>query len=193
MSEKIRSFVAFALPESVLSRIRELQDRLKDERFSVRWTRPESIHLTLKFLGDVPESEVDGIAAAMDVAAAEKPPFSLHAKGLGVFPGIKRAKVIWIGLGGDLEPLKTICADLESSLERVGFPKETRPFKGHLTIGRPKGQIDPKRLGDVLGSFSAFASEPFEAGELILYKSDLKPSGAVYTKLKSVLLARPRL
>ncbi len=189
----MRTFIAFALPKNVLSRIRELQDRLKDERFSVRWTRPESIHLTLKFLGDVPESEIERIAAAMESAATEKPPFSLHAKGLGVFPGIKRAKVIWIGVGGDLGSLMEIYSDLESSLERIGFPKDTRPFKSHLTLGRTKGQIDPKRLGDALDSFSAFASEPFEAGELILYRSDLKPSGAVYTKLKSVLLARSRL
>ena len=183
MGEKVRTFIALPLPQTVLDPIRDVQERLKKERFSVRWVRPESIHLTLKFLGDIAEGELEGVSEAMKAVAAQNGPCSICAKGLGVFPGVKNPRVLWVGVAGDTEPLGKIQSDLESQLESKGYPREKRPFKSHLTIGRAKGRIDSRGLAEVLREHSDLSSPPFEAGELVLFKSDLKPSGAVYTRL----------
>jgi 2'-5' RNA ligase len=88
--------------------------------------------------------------------------------------------------------LAKIRSDLESRLEKIGHPKENRAFKSHLTIGRTKGGIDPKRLAEALRGFSEFSSPPFQAKELVLYKSELKPSGAVYSELACARLGEAR-
>lgn len=194
MSQTIRTFIAFPLPKAVITRIFDVQEHLKTKDFPVRWVRPESIHLTLKFLGDTPIDTLNVIAMAMEETMNECSPITLFTKSLGVFPGIKKPRVIWVGLAGDIKALTDAQAKLESNLEKIGFSKETRPFKGHLTIGRIKGHIDSVKLFDVLRSFSQFASEPFETMELIHYKSELKPSGAFYTILKTAFPAeRPKL
>jgi 2'-5' RNA ligase len=191
MDRKIRTFVAFALPGQVLERLRKHADRLKARRLPVRWVKPENIHLTVKFLGDIRPSEVDPVFQAMRATAAACRAANLSAGGLGVFPGIKKPRVLWVGVTGELEALSRVHADLETRLEQAGFPREKRPFKSHLTLGRFKEGVDPKSLAEILGSCSDISPAPFEARELTLYKSDLKPSGAVYTELKSVCLAGP--
>lgn len=113
---------------------------------------------------------------------------SLCAKGIGVFPGIKRPRVVWVGVSGQIESLLGLQKRLEEALEVLGFEKEKRPFNGHLTLGRIKGRIDPKRFGDALKKYVGFTSETFYADKVILYKSELKPKGAVYTKLANLLL-----
>jgi 2'-5' RNA ligase len=105
-----------------------------------------------------------------------------------VFPGIKRPRVIWTGVSGQVNQLFGLQKRLEDNLDGLGFPKENRPFKVHLTFGRVKNRLDPKRLGDALSEFSGFESAEFVADRVILYKSDLKPAGAVYTKLVEAVL-----
>jgi 2'-5' RNA ligase len=133
-------------------------------------------------------STIDGITEIIKDTVRDCSPLILFTKGLGVFPGIKKPRVLWIGISGDIKPLSEIQANLEKNLEKKGFPKENRSFKSHLTLGRVKGNIHPEDLFDTLRSFSDFSSEPFEAKELVLYKSELKPSGALYTKLQTVYL-----
>ncbi len=186
MSETIRAFIAFSLPENVVSSIRRVQEELKTFGFKMRWVPPENIHLTLRFLGDINAADSKAIQAAMEKAAAPYPPIPLVAKGFGVFPGIKRPRVLWVGLSGRLDLLSACHRALEDNLATNGFPSETRPFTGHLTLSRVKGKIDPKKLGDALRRFESFQSESFFADKLILFKSELKPSGAVYSKLLSV-------
>jgi 2'-5' RNA ligase len=192
MNLSIRAFVAIPLPELITTRICDIQERLKSLRLPVRWVRPESVHLTLKFLGEIPVSTIEGIAGVMELTVVECAPLTLFTKGLGVFPGIKKPRVLWIGISGDVKPLSDIQANLETHMEQIGFAKENRPFKSHLTLGRFKGSIHPGTLFDILGSFSDFSSEPFEAKELVLYKSELKPTGAIYTKLQTVYLDGPK-
>jgi RNA 2',3'-cyclic 3'-phosphodiesterase len=192
MNQTIRAFVAFPLPEWITTRIFDIQERLKSFRLPVRWVRPESVHLTLKFLGEIPLVTIDGIGESMEAAVRECSPLTLFTKGLGVFPGIKNPRVLWIGISGDVKPLAEIQANLENNLEKNGFSRENRPFKSHLTLGRFKGSIHPENLFDILRSFSDFTSEPFEAKELVLFKSELKPSGALYTKLQTVYLDGPK-
>ncbi len=192
MNQTIRAFIAFPLPELITTRICDIQERLKSYRLPVRWVKPENVHLTLKFLGEISLSTIDGIAEVIEDTVRDFSPLILFTKGLGVFPGIKKPRVIWIGISGDIKPLSEIQANLETNLEIKGFAKENRPFKSHLTLGRVKDDIHPENLIDILRSFSDFSSEPFEAGELVLYKSELNPSGALYTKLQTVYLDGPK-
>jgi 2'-5' RNA ligase len=192
MNQTIRAFIAFPLPELITTRICDIQERLKSYRLPVRWVKPENVHLTLKFLGEISLSTIDGIAEVIEATVRDFSPLILFTNGLGVFPGIKKPRVIWIGISGDIKPLSEIQANLETNLEIKGFAKENRPFKSHLTLGRVKGDIHPENLIDILRSFSDFSSEPFEAGELVLYKSELKPSGALYTKLQTLYLDGPK-
>ena len=188
MSKTIRTFIAMEIPGTIISKIRELQDGIKTYGFKIRWVRAENIHLTLKFLGDVEEITINEIAKAVAETVEGYSPISLQAKGIGVFPGIKRPRVLWVGLAGQLEALVRLQQTLDENLVALGFSREERIFKGHLTMGRIKDRIDVKKLGDALMTFRNFESETFTAGQLILFKSELKPSGAVYTRLASASL-----
>jgi 2'-5' RNA ligase len=188
MSKTIRTFIAIEIPKTVISKIRELQDVIKAYGFKIRWVQAENIHLTLKFLGDIEEIKLNEIAEAVSKTTEKHSPISLKAKGIGVFPGIKRPRVLWVGLAGQLEALVKLQKTLDKNLIVLDFPREKRPFKGHLTMGRIKDRIDVKKLGDALMAFRRFESETFTAGQIILYKSELTPSGAIYTKLSSASL-----
>ena len=184
----IRAFIAFELPENVISSISRIQAELKSLRFKMRWVRPEGIHLTLKFLGDIDPGDTDGIGKAMQDTAGKYAPIPLEAKGIGAFPGVNRARVIWIGLSGRTDLLAALHRDLDEKLAALGFPLERRGFKGHLTLCRAKGRIDPKRLADAVRAFDGSQSAPFTVKSLVLFRSELKPGGAVYTKLSSASL-----
>jgi len=186
--ETLRTFIAFPLPAAVRDHIRTLQDGVRAEGFRMRWVKPENIHLTLKFLGNVAPADIDGIADAMAKAVGSAPVIRLGAKGLGVFPGINRPRVLWVGLQGETRSLIEIQKQLDERLERVGIAPETRPFKAHLTIARAKGNLNSKALVEVMAALGNTESAPFTAEEMVLYQSELKPDGAVYTRLKSVSL-----
>ena len=189
MSKTIRTFIAIEIPGTIISKIRELQDAIKAYGFKIRWVQAENIHLTLKFLGDVEEIKTNEIAKAVSKTVEGYSPISLKAKGIGVFPGIKRPRVLWVGLAGQFEALVRLQQTLDENLIALGFSRQERPFKGHLTMGRIKDKIDVKKLGDALMAFRSFESKTFTAGQIILYKSELKPSGAVYTELASASIS----
>jgi 2'-5' RNA ligase len=188
MTDMFRAFVAIELPDSVRSSLGKAQEALKSYRFRIKWVRPESIHLTLKFLGNIEFRQTDEIAEAMTLAAKGVATLSLAASGIGVFPHVRRPRVLWIGLDGQLDELIHLQQTLDTHLAGLGFPKETRPFKGHLTIGRVKGKIAAGRMQAALDQFEKIESEGFEVKQIILFKSDLRPSGAVYTQIKQVSL-----
>ncbi len=188
MPDTIRTFIAAEIPENITSGIRELQQGLKDYGINIRWIRSENIHLTLKFLGDVQAADIDNIFEAISGTVDGVASISLKAKGIGVFPDIRRPHVLWVGLTGQLEVLMQLQKTLDSNLKDIGFPQEKRPFKGHLTIGRIKTKINTKKFGDALMAFRNFETETFIADKIILFKSELKPQGAVYTHLASAPL-----
>ena len=138
---------------------------------------------TLKFLGDINSTDIEKVSETIINTVTGHTPVSLAVKGTGVFPGIKRPRVIWVGLTGQIEKLAGMQKDIEENLEELGFPREKRPFRGHLTLGRIKGKIDPKKLMDTMKKFEKFESELFIADKIFLFKSDLKSTGSVYTEL----------
>jgi len=188
MPDTIRTFIAIELPENIISSVLKVQDDIRSYGFKTRWVQKENIHITLKFLANINKADVEKIGKEIFESAKEYPPLKLAIKGVGVFPGIKRPRVIWIGITGQIDLLIEMHKTLDKRLETIGFPKESRPFRGHLTIGRIKGKVDPQRLIAAIKEFGEFESETFIANKLILFKSELNPSGSIYTKLKSILL-----
>lgn len=186
MTDNFRAFIAIDLPSSIRSSLGETQEILKSFGLRAKWVRPQNIHLTLKFLGNIDSDDVDKIIAAMTLTANDFKGVSLSAKEIGVFPGIRRPRVIWAGLNGQLEILQNLQQTLDGHLADLGFAKETRSFKGHLTLGRVKARIAAVRMKTALDQLKGFESESFETREIILFKSELRPTGAVYTKVARV-------
>ena len=186
ISDTFRAFIAIDLPESVKAFLSETQEALKLYGLRVKWVRPQNIHLTLKFLGDTASADIDKINAAMKLAAKNCPVVSLTAKGIGVFPNLSRPRVIWAGLNGQLETLAKLQQTLDAHLADSGFARDTRAFKSHLTLGRVKGKIASDRMKAAIDKLKKVESEPFEASRVILFKSELRPTGAVYTRMQAV-------
>lgn len=187
MPSPLRAFVAVEIPAEVLAALEAAQSELR-RRLRARWVRPGSMHLTLKFLGDIPAARVASVAEAVQAAAGGNTGFSLTASGIGVFPSIRRSRVIWAGFSGHTGLLSDLQRSLEERLAALGFPREERPFRAHLTIGRFSEAVDPEQMAEVLNSFDARPFGEFAVEELVLFRSDLQPKGPVYTAL-----ARARL
>ena len=186
ISETFRAFIAIDLPESVKSFLSEAQEALKLYGFRVKWVRPQNIHLTLKFLGDTATADINKIAGAIMLAARGCPAIYLAARGIGVFPNVRRPRVIWAGLDGQLEILANLQQTLDAQLADVGFARDSRAFKSHLTLGRVRGKIAPDRIKTAIDKLKDFESESFEIDEIILFKSELRPTGAVYTRVQAI-------
>ena len=188
MPPTIRTFIALELPPSVISLLEKVQEDLKSMGLRAKWVRPENIHLTLKFLGNINPGDIDRIGEAMMDAAGDFKAIDLAAGGVGVFPGIKRPRVIWVGLGGQIQLLFAMQRMLEDNLAALKFNKEKRPFKGHLTLGRFRQTVEPNTIRQIMQEYANLSSEEFTTSRIILFKSDLKPTGAVYSQLRQAVL-----
>ena len=187
----IRSFIAIDIPQQNRDLLSEIQAQLKQSRAGVRWVRPGSIHLTMKFLGNVHPAQIDDIAeVAAQVVQAELV-LTLVLAGLGSFPSQRNPRVIWVGIQGEVERLIRIQARLEQDLVPLGFAPEQRGFRPHLTIGRVKDKRNRQALSDAMAEMKLPEFNSFDVAEIILYKSDLRPTGAIYSKLHRMPLAAP--
>jgi len=188
--KNIRAFLAIEPPEDILAAVGRLQEKLKREiRGAISWTRPQGNHLTLKFFGNIDRTDVQTICAAAKMQTAGTPPLLLKMEKIGVFPDLRRPRVLWIGAAGDVAPLTLLQNKLEVSFAQLGFPQENRPFRAHLTLGRIKDARTAAGIGEALKKHSDFTAGEFRATELILFQSNLTPQGAIYTKLEKILLA----
>jgi 2'-5' RNA ligase len=191
MVDMIRSFIAIDLPDETRKALSAVQEQLRRSRAEVRWVRPTGIHLTLKFLGNIHPAQVDDIGAAAAQVIRDESPITLWAAGLGGFPNNRKPRVIWVGLRGEVDRLAHIQAGLEKALEPLGFAREGRPFHPHLTLGRVKDRHRLQPLIEAMSTLELPEFNSFDADEIILYKSDLRPTGAIYTKLHRMPLAAP--
>ncbi len=186
MSDKVRAFLAIEIPPEVARKLADLKYRLAPELAGVRWVPAGNIHMTVKFLGDIVLPMTEAVSGVMSEMAGREP-IRLEARGLGVFPGLKRPRVLWAGLDGETEALAGLAQELDERMERLGFRKESRKFHPHLTLGRfkPKAPV-PSGLATLLRRVSDFGPLPFRAASLVLFKSDLRSGGPVYTPLSKV-------
>jgi 2'-5' RNA ligase len=186
----MRLFIAIELPDAIKAEIDRVQQQLKASGPSANWTRPEGIHLTLKFLGEVPDTKAQEILQAMTAAAQGTGKLGLRVEGAGAFPNVKVPRVLWLGLSGDIEKLSELQAAVEDAMEGLGFDREERRFSPHLTLARikfPKPRDNwPARIEGIRNvNFGGF-----EADRLSLMKSELRREGAVYEEVGRVSLVR---
>lgn len=186
----IRSFLAIDLPPVVKEQLERTLAVLKPGTTGIKWVNPEQMHLTLKFFGTIPPEMTDRLAEAVSGAVRTCRPLALTLKGVGGFPNIRRPRVIWAGLGGDRESLKSLWLLLEETFAGMGISKEIRPFNPHLTLGRNKTGEPNEKLYLRLSNWTEPEGDPFVVQNLQIYKSDLKPGGPIYTVIKSFQFGR---
>ncbi len=188
----MRAFVAIELPDSVKKKLAGLVGQLKDAGIGgLRPVRPEGIHLTLKFLGDVPADRIGAIGDAAGRAAVRHPPFALSLSGVGAFPGGRAPRVLWAGIAGDLDRLAALQASVDDCLSELGFARERRAFNPHLTLARLRDSAsreDRARALRVLEAAQPSRNAGFVVDGVALFQSTLGPGGAVYRRLHRVPL-----
>ena len=177
----IRAFLALDLPDSYRAGLTAVQDYLKKSGADVRWTSVGSIHLTLKFFGDISEDQVETLTAAASAITGATPAFTLGVQGVGTFPSPKSPRVIWLGLSGQTDILASLVQDLEQSFAPLGFPPEKRKFTPHLTLGRVRSSQGREDLCRFLQTVPLPDFPEFQVEHLVLYRSTLRPQGALYT------------
>jgi 2'-5' RNA ligase len=193
--QTLRAFVAVELPvgtHEVLATIQnELRSAMGRASAGVRWTRPESVHVTLQFLGDIPSSRVSEITAAIADACAGAKPLHVALNGIGAFPNVTRPRVLWIGLEGDIGKLSSLAAGIAERLKPLGY-KPDKPFQPHITLGRVRETVRPEELRAISQALATQARHPtttaFTVGSISLMQSHLQPGGSVYTQLANVKL-----
>ena len=191
--EQIRSFIAIELPSELKSGLLQLQTELKLSGYTfVKWVATEGIHLTLKFLGNIPSLKIDEITGAMVNAIEGISPFQLETAEPGVFPNLKRPNVFWVGIAGDLDKLALLQKRIDNVLEQRGFPREKHTFNPHLTLARIREDASPQNrqdFGKLVAKKSFTVKYQLKVNVISLMRSQLLPGGATYHRLSEVTLS----
>ncbi len=190
----IRSFLAFELPPAIKNEVARISVEVKKTGLDAGWVKPDNIHLTIVFMGDVNEKAIPEIISSIDNSVSKHKPFNITLGGMGLFPDIKRPRVLWLGLNGEVERLGALRDDLQKPLEAYGIEQEKRAFRPHLTLGRFRKQVkDRDTLKKVIDEYRDILEPDGVLNELILFKSELKPGGSVYTRIHSWPLITGRM
>lgn len=186
----MRTFIAIELPKEIKDYLGKLEEKLKTTQADVKWVKPENIHLTLKFLGEIDDKKLEKINLILDDVAREKSPYKIQITSIGAFPKLDFLRVIWAGVDrGDAET-KEIAKTLEEKIQKIGIPKEERAFSSHITIGRTRSTKNREKLVQELKNIADCSREnlEFSVTKIILYKSTLTPQGPIYEVLKEANL-----
>ncbi|MBN79703.1 MAG: RNA 2',3'-cyclic phosphodiesterase [Planctomycetaceae bacterium] len=178
--QKIRTFVAIATSSTIQKRATSLIERLRCSDANVNWVKPDNLHLTLKFVGDVPNTEVSHVCRAVGNAVGACGPFSVSYEGIGAFPNRERPKVIWIGVGQGSDRLVQLHAAVDNSLSELGFLPERRPYQPHLTVGRLRRPVPGPQLCELMEEYEDFSAGTVEVSELLVMASFLGRGGPTY-------------
>jgi RNA 2',3'-cyclic 3'-phosphodiesterase len=174
------------LPEDIRQRLATAIERLRPHAADVAWVAPANLHVTVKFLGQIDDSRVSAIAAAVGAAVAGHRAFTLHVAGLGAFPTPRRPRVLWAGLQDAGGWLARLAGSVDAAVAAVGVPAETRPFAAHVTLGRVRESRSLPDLGEALARGTAFGE--LSVDRVVLMRSELSPRGARYTELAALPL-----
>jgi len=185
MGEFIRTFIAIDPDKDSTDKLVQFSGMLKPSlRGEVNWTKRDNLHFTLKFLGEISVERVEKAIDTLQVIAELYNRFQVSIGGIGFFPDMKRPRILWVGAREGREEMERLANLVENEFENIGFGRESREFKAHLTLARIKSpfiKIDPKAIEDL--SVQTICN--FEATNIILYRSDLLPSGPRYTIIKT--------
>ena len=192
--QTIRSFIAIELPEAVKTGLQQLQTELTLPQYRfVKCVAPEGMHLTLKFLGNISANKVTDITGVMEQASQEVSPFQLQLTEVGAFPNMRRPRVLWVGIKGEVDKLVSWQQRIDNGLVPLGFAKEARPFAPHLTLARLRENCSPGdrlHFGEMVAGSHVEVDYKFTVTSLNLMRSQLFPAGAVYSRLAEVKLKR---
>ena len=185
----IRAFIEIDVPGEIPEKLEQVSGNLQQElkNLPIRWVSVKHAHLTLKFLGDVSEKNIEVISKILQKEAALYKPFDMSVGGLGVFPNMQRPRIVWVGVETE-DALASLQRRIESEVARVGYAPEKRPFSPHITMGRVSRNTSHGELRNIADTLKKQKLGFIGAGrvrEVHLYRSDLRPSGAVYTKIFS--------
>jgi 2'-5' RNA ligase len=176
----MRVFIAIDLPPDLRESLGAIQRELKASAPNARWVAPESIHLTLRFLGEITPARVEEAEAAL--MGLTWKPFEIHARSLGFFPGTRSPRVLWVGL--EASSLEELAREIDARMERLGFERERRAFRPHLTLARARETRLTNDLTKAAERFKDVEFGKFTADRMVLFESILKPGGAAYRKLR---------
>lgn len=182
----IRSFLAFELPSDIKKMVTHVSEDVRGSKLNVKWVKVDNIHLTVVFMGNISTEDVPAIREGIKKGCLGFDPFDISLKGLGVFPDTRRPRVLWLGLEGEIERMSSFKKDLQERLKTFGIKEEKRSFKPHLTLGRFRkpNRGDPILEG-IISRYKDLESPVCPLEELVMFKSELKPEGAKYTRLES--------
>jgi len=193
MTDKMRAFIAVELPDVVLDDLRRAISHIQDAGIhNLRVVRPEGIHLTLKFLGDIEISQVEPVSEAMTRATHDVQPFQIHLGETGAFPSLQRPRVLWAGVDGEIESLRKLQGAIEKAVEGLGVEGERREFNPHLTLARIRGGASEEeglKVARMLSETHLDESLSIPVDSISLIRSTLTPQGAVYDRLGAARLS----
>lgn len=182
----IRTFVAILIDESLKKVIAKVQSHVKKLAPDVKWVAPENFHITLKFLGNVVEDALPEVVKAVEEAMRGFSPFDLAISGVGAFPNPARARVVWVGSGEGRERLAQLASAVDRNLAKLGFEKEDKPFKAHITIGRVKISRFLRQLAEGIGKVDAENLGIQRISGVAVMRSELGREGPTYTPIKAI-------
>ncbi len=190
--ETVRVFVAVGISVEAREELAEAVDRIREGvPEGIQWATPEGMHLTLKFLGNIPASSLNPLYECLEPVVEEHSPFQLELAGLGMFPNRRRPRVLWAGVNGGLDMLAQLQMQAEEAITASGHPPEQRPFSPHITLGRPRRSTPDAqlaRLGAIVDSLVPPMAVSWRVEAVDVMRSELHRSGARYTVLKSLVL-----
>lgn len=184
----MRTFIAVGLTDDIRSSIAGVQSEFRKHDLDVKYIKPENIHITLKFLGEVAEDKVDGVCENIKVSMEGFKKFNISVDSVGVFPGFKSPRVIWLGVSEGSGKLSGLNRSIEETFSSRGFEREKRIFSAHMTIGRVRSLKNVKLLARTVEGMSGLRIGRFLVEDVRIIKSDLTPEGPVYSVLKKVML-----
>ncbi len=187
----LRLFIAMPLPHEVEVELDRLLGLLRPKGPDVKWVAAKNVHLTIKFLSETDEELVPKIKTAIDQTCAGYQPFESVIDQVGGFPGLKNPRVIWVGGSQPIEAAARMAAEIDRRMHELGFEKETRPFKAHLTLGRVREGRSVAVLSSFLESFE-LTPIPLKLDRLVLFKSTLTPKGSIYERIHEAVLGQER-
>ncbi len=187
----VRAFVALELPDEVKTFLYTIIKDLRTAIKEARWVNTQAMHLTLKFLGDVPLPTIPTVVTALEKPLTIRGPIQLRLSGLGCFPNIKRPRVLWIGVTDTQSILRPLVEEIENALLPLGFPRESRSFKPHLTLARVRSSDSDASGMKSLVEHQDLAGKLFTVENAVLYESILKPEGAQYRPIKKFCFLAP--